>query len=123
MLIRLGLAVIWLLHFLPLALLAPLGRGLGLLLFLLARERRKVALTNLKLCFPDQSDKRLRRLARLHFEALGRSLVEHGLLWWSSAARLQRLIRVEGLENWQAVADRPVIWLAPHFIGLEPCPA
>ena len=30
MLTRLGLAVIWLLHFLPLALLAPLGRGLGL---------------------------------------------------------------------------------------------
>jgi KDO2-lipid IV(A) lauroyltransferase len=40
-------------------------------------------------------------------------------LWWSSRARLQRLIRVEGLEHWQAVADRPVIWLAPHFVGLD----
>jgi KDO2-lipid IV(A) lauroyltransferase len=45
--------------------------------------------------------------------------VEHGLLWWSSKSRLQRLIRVEGLEHWQAVAGRPVIWFAPHFVGLD----
>ena len=119
MLTRVGLGLLWLLHFVPLAVLAPLGQGLGLLLYLCARERRKVALTNLKLCFPDQSDTELRRLARRHFAAMGRSLVEHGMLWWSSKARLQRLIRVEGLENWQVVADRPVIWLAPHFVGLD----
>ena len=119
MLTRLGLGVLWLLHFLPLAVLAPLGRGAGLALYLLARERRKVALTNLKLCFPHQSDTERRRVARRHFQVLGRSLVEHGLLWWSSKARLQRLIRVEGLEHWQAVAGRPVIWLAPHFVGLD----
>jgi Kdo2-lipid IVA lauroyltransferase/acyltransferase len=119
MLIRLGLAVIWLLHFLPLAILAPIGRSVGLLLYALARERRKVALTNIKLCFPHQTDAERRRLARRHFRLLGRSLIEHGLLWWSSQARLQRLIRVEGLEHWQAVAGRPVIWLAPHFVGLD----
>src|SRR6185436_19766174 len=34
-------------------------------------------------------------------------------------ARLQKLVRVEGLEHWQAVAGRPVIWLAPHFVGLD----
>ena len=119
MLTRIGLAVIWLLHFLPLAVLAPLGRAFGLLLYASARERRKVALTNIKLCFPDQPVTEQRQLARRHFHALGRSLVEHGLLWWSSRARLQRLIRVEGLEHWRAVADRPVIWLAPHFVGLD----
>jgi len=116
---RLGLAIIWLLHFLPLAVLAPLGRILGLVLYACAAERRKVALTNLKLCFSDQSDRERRRLARRHFQALGRSLVEHGFLWWSSKTRLQRLIRVEGVEHWQGVADRPVIWLAPHFVGLD----
>jgi Kdo2-lipid IVA lauroyltransferase/acyltransferase len=117
--IRLGLAVFWLLHFLPLAVLAPMGRALGLLLYALAGERRKVVLTNLRLCFPDQSDSETRRLARRHFQALTRSLLEHGLLWWSGKQRLQRLVRVEGLENWQAVGGRPVIWLAPHFVGLD----
>lgn len=119
MLTRLGLAVIWLLHFLPLTLLAPVGRAFGLALYALARERRNVALTNLKLCFPELSGPERARLARRHFQAFGRSFIEHGILWWSAQERVQKLIRVEGLQHWQAVADRPVIWLAPHFVGLD----
>jgi KDO2-lipid IV(A) lauroyltransferase len=116
---RLGLAVIWLLHFLPLRLLAPLGRALGLAFYALGRERREVALTNIELCFPQWSEAERRRLARRHFQAFGRGVVEHSILWWSSKGRVQRLVRIEGLEHWRAVADRPVIWLAPHFVGLD----
>jgi Kdo2-lipid IVA lauroyltransferase/acyltransferase len=49
---RLGIFVIWLLHLLPLPLLAALGRATGTLLYAVARARRRVTLTNLKLCFP-----------------------------------------------------------------------
>jgi KDO2-lipid IV(A) lauroyltransferase len=52
---RLLLGTMWLLHWLPLPLLAALGRGLGRLLFALARSRRRVALRNLELCYPDWS--------------------------------------------------------------------
>ncbi len=116
---RFGLATIWLLHLLPLQVLAPIGRGAGWLLYVFARGRRRVALTNLKLCFPERSDEECRRIARGHFQVLARSLLEHGLLWWSSKARVQKLVRVEGLEHWLAVAGKPVIWLAPHFVGLD----
>ena len=109
----------WLLHFLPLRLLAPLGRAAGALLYLLADERRRVTLTNLKLCFPEFDDGARRRMARAHFRAFGRGLLEHGILWWSSRKRVQRLVRVEGLEHWKAVEGKPVIWLAPHFLGLD----
>ena len=119
MLTRAALALVWLLHFLPLALLAPLGRGLGSLLYLLARERRKVALTNLQLCFPQQGENERRHIARAHFQAFGRSLLEHGILWWGSKERIQHIVRIEGLEHWQAVEHRPVILLAPHFVGLD----
>lgn len=119
MLTRLGLAVIWLLHFLPLRLLAPLGRALGMLLYLFALERRRVTLTNLKLCFPQWTEAERVQTARAHFRAFGRSLLEHSLLWWGSKERIQRLVRVEGLAHWQAVADRPVIWFTPHFVGLD----
>lgn len=30
-----------------------------------------------------------------------------------------RLVRIEGLHHWQAVQHRPVIWLVPHFVGLD----
>ncbi len=116
---RIGLALIWLLHWLPLPVLAALGRGAGLLLHALARERRRVVLTNLRLCFPELSDDERRRLARRHFAAFARALLEHGILWWGSRERVMRMVRVEGLEHWQAVQGRPVIWLAPHFVGLD----
>ncbi|MGH8648028.1 MAG: lipid A biosynthesis acyltransferase [Burkholderiales bacterium] len=119
MLTRVALGVVWLLRLLPLRWLALVGRGLGFLFYLLGRERREVALTNLKLCFPRWSETERRRVGRAHFRAFGRSLLEHGILWWSSKARVQRLVRIEGIEHWQAAAGRPVILLAPHFIGLD----
>ncbi len=117
--IRLGLGVIWLLHFLPLGALARLGSALGTLLYALAGARRRVVLINLELCFPQMTDEERRALARRHFRAFGRSLLEHGILWWGSKQRVQQLVRIEGLEHWRAIADRPVILLAPHFIGLD----
>jgi KDO2-lipid IV(A) lauroyltransferase len=117
--IRLGLALIWLLHFLPLAVLARLGATLGALLYALARARRKVVLTNLRLCFPALRDDERTQIARSHFRAFGRSLLEHGILWWGSKEDVQALVRIEGLEHWRGVTDKPVILLAPHFIGLD----
>lgn len=119
MMTRLGLGVIWLLHWLPLPLLAALGRATGLLLYLLAGERRRVVLTNFKLCFPELAEDERKRLARKHFAAFTRSLLEHGILWWGSRERVLDMVRIEGLEHWQGVANRPVIFLAPHFVGLD----
>jgi KDO2-lipid IV(A) lauroyltransferase len=116
---RFVLFLSWLLHFLPLTLLAPIGQGVGMLLYALGRERRRVARINLHLCFPGLSEREREALLRRHFRAFGRSLVEYGILWWSPKERVQRLVRVEGLENWQAAAGKPVIWLAPHFVGLD----
>ena len=116
---RFGLALVWMLHWLPLPVLAAFGRGAGLLLYALARERRRVVLTNLRLCFPQLREDERAALARRHFAAFGRSLFEHGILWWGSRTRVLRLVRIEGLEHWRAVRDKPVIWLAPHFVGLD----
>ncbi len=119
MITRIGLFAMWLLHFLPLPVLALFGQMLGLLLYLLGRERRRVARINLRLCFPAMKDSARESLLRQHFRALGRSFLEHNLLWWSSKKRLKKLIRIEGMENWEAVSSRPVIWFAPHFVGLD----
>ena len=119
MLTKIGLALMWLLHFLPLPLLALLGQMLGMLLYFFGRERRRVARINLGLCFPAMNAREKESLVKAHFRSLGRSFLEHCLLWWSSKNRIRRLVRIEGIENWEAVSDRPVIWLAPHFVGLD----
>ena len=116
---RLGLACIWLLHFLPLALLSRLGAWLGAVLYYVAAPRRRVVLLNLQFCFPELDEAARRKLARAHFCAFARSVFEHGILWWGSKARVQSLVKIEGLEHWRNLDGKPVILLAPHFIGLD----
>jgi KDO2-lipid IV(A) lauroyltransferase len=113
------LGVVWLLHWLPLPLLALLGRGLGLLLHTFGHARRQVALINVGLCLPELDERARRRLVREHFEWTGRSLLERGLLWHASAARLKRLIHVEGDVHLAENSPQPVMWLVPHFVALE----
>ena len=113
------LATVWLLHFLPLPLLALLGRGLGLLLHTFGHARRRVALANVALCLPELPLRERQRLVREHFQWTGRSLLERGLLWHAGAARLKRLIHVDGDVHLAERSDRPVMWLVPHFVGLE----
>jgi len=114
---RLALGLMWLLHWLPYPWLAACGRLFGRLFFLFGRQRRHIALTNLGLCFPDMTEAQKSALARRHFAAFGRSFLERGLLWWASPERIRRLVRVAGLER--IPADRPVILLVPHFVGLD----
>lgn len=117
--IRLLVLLFWLLHFLPLRLLAPIGHGMGMLLYGFGRERRRVARINLRLCFPELSDKSREKMVRSHFRAFGQSLLDRGILWWSSEARLRRLVKIEGLEHFEALQGKPCVWLAPHFVGLD----
>ena len=116
---RLLLGFMWLLQCLPLGVQAALGRALGRLLHALAGSRRRVALRNVELCFPEQPVEARRALVREHFQWLGRSLLERGLLWFASPERLRRLIHVEGDVQLAERSARPVMWLVPHFMALD----
>ncbi len=116
---RLGVFLFWLLHFLPYSILVALGNGLGALLYHLANERRRVATINLQLCFPDMDDATREQMVRAHFKAFTRGVIERCILWWSSAERINSLIRVEGIEHFDAIKDKPSILLTPHFVGMD----
>ena len=116
---RLLLAGVWLLHLLPLGAQAALGRALGRVLHALAGRRRRVARRNVELCLPELTPAARQALVREHFQWLARSLLERALLWYASAARLRRLIRVEGDVHLAERSQRPVMWLVPHFLGVD----
>ena len=119
MLARLGLAAMWLLHFLPLALLARSGEALGMLFYAFGVERRRVCLLNLARCLPELAASERSALARRHFRAVGRSLLERGILWWAPRERIVQMVRLSGIETLRSLAGHPVILLAPHFVGLD----
>src|SRR4051812_4881639 len=114
-----AIGILWLLHFLPLSVVAAIGNGIGAIAFWLIPARRHVVRVNLQKCFPHLDEAEREQLARHHFKMFCRSFVERGILWWAPRARLERLIRVEGLEHLRALAGRPAIILAPHFVGFE----
>ena len=116
---RVLLALVWLVHWLPLPAQAAIGRALGRLLHRFGHGRRAVALRNVELCLPELDATRRAALVREHFEWLGRSLLERGLLWYASPERLRRLIRVEGDVHLAERSDRPVMWLVPHFLTVD----
>ena len=97
LLTRITVAVVWILHSLPLALLAPIGSALGSLLYVLGRERRRVCLTNLSRCLPELPEAERVALAKAHFRAFGRSVLERSILWWASRERVMRLVKIVGL--------------------------
>ncbi len=119
MLARLGVFILWLIHFLPFRVIVAIGNTLGNLIYLLAGERRLVGGVNLKLCFPGMNEAERNKLLRAHFKMFFRGLVERCILWWSSADRINSLIRVEGVEHFEAVKGQPMILLTPHFVGMD----
>jgi Kdo2-lipid IVA lauroyltransferase/acyltransferase len=115
---RFILALMWLAHWLPLRALAWIGNAVGAALFWLIPERRRVTRINLAKCFPQMPEPERDRLARAAFRAFCRGFVDRAVLWWGSPERIKRMVRVEGLEHFDAAGARVVV-LAPHFAGIE----
>ena len=113
----LGVLALWLVHFLPLKWIGAIGSGLGAILYRFGRGR--VTRINLALCFPEMPERERHALGLRHFRMLGRNAVELSVMVWGSQEELLQLIQVEGIEHLKAAEGRPVIALAPHFIGLN----
>ncbi len=113
------LALMWLLHWLPLPVLGRIGKGVGSVLFLAMGSRRRIALRNLELCMPELDEAARRRITLEHFQGYARSVLERAILWWAPQARLRRLIKVEPAVPTALAAEKPTIFLCPHFVCLE----
>ncbi len=116
---RLVLGLMWLIHLLPLAVVAAIGNIVGTLLYWLIPERRRVTRINLEKCFPQMAAAERERLARASFRAFARSFIERGILWWAPTRRVARLVRVEGVEHLKALGHNRVVLFGPHFVGLD----
>jgi KDO2-lipid IV(A) lauroyltransferase len=114
---ELGVFVLWLLHFLPLPWLSAIGAGIGSILYRFGRGR--VTQINLAMCFPEMPAEERRALGLRHFRMLGRNAVELSKMVWGSDKDVLDMIEVQGIEHLKGTHGRPIIALAPHFIGLN----
>ncbi len=116
---RLGVLLLRAIALLPLPVVRRIGESVGSLAWALARGRRRVALVNLRLCFPGWSEARRAEVARAHFRCFMASFFERFIVWYAPPERIRALVELRGMEHILAHRGRPVILLAPHFVGID----
>lgn len=106
---------------LPYRVILALGSGIGRAGYRFAGDRRRIAETNLALCFPEKDAAWHDKVLRQHFQSLGISLLEIPLGWWGSDQKLGGLVHIEGLQHLQQAkaGGKGVLLLSAHFTCLE----
>lgn len=85
------------------------------------RKRAHIVRTNLALAFPELTPKQRQQCLKRHFQLLSQSIIDRGLLWFGTEAAVRHATPIQGLEQLGALLQegRPILLLAPHFIGLD----
>jgi KDO2-lipid IV(A) lauroyltransferase len=116
-----GLAFVRIANVFPLQVQLAIGRGLGLLAYLVSRRDRRTATINVAMCLPELSEAQQKKVVRDHFGSLGCAVLETGLVWWADEKRLRQWIRFEGTQHLEAALEqgRGALMLSAHFTTLE----
>jgi len=105
--------------YLPLSALSGLGRAGGRLLYWLAPFRRKVAQTNIRLCFPQLTDAQQRELVKATCYSSIMGLLETAASWWGNTDRIRPHITYTGVEKLQNLNGQGAILLGCHLTTLD----
>lgn len=116
---RLWVRIVKSMHGLSMPMRWRLARAAAYVFWLVIPKRRRVILTNLRLCFPELSESQRTALAKRVYVRLARAAIDHGTLWMGSAEEVRRFVVFHGLENLVNDDPRPTICVSPHFAGLD----
>jgi Kdo2-lipid IVA lauroyltransferase/acyltransferase len=103
---------------LPLAWVRALGWAMGGVLYVVVAPRRKVVLTNLRLCFAHWSEAKRRQVARQLFVHFAQAWLDRGWLWHGAETTVRARLKITG-EVDVFKGDQPLVIFAPHFVGLD----
>lgn len=95
------------------------GALIGDFFWFVAGSRRRITLTNLRLCFPQWTEQKRREVGRQTFRNMGRAVLDHGVLALDSREAICEYVEPVGLENMLDLANRPLIMVVPHFMGID----
>ena len=73
----------------------PMGRLLGKFLLIVAKDRKKIAQANISLCLSNLSAHDQKKILSNNFALLGKSIIETGIAWFWSDAKIKKLIDYE----------------------------
>lgn len=117
----LGVGALWLWVQLPYPLLMKMGDWFGRCSMRFLKRRVAIAKQNLRLCFPHYTDSQIDTIVSQNFSSLGCGLIETGMGWFWSDARVKKWCSVSGLEHIMAACakGKGVMVIGVHFMSLE----
>lgn len=117
----LALSVFWLFGQLPWRILLWLGRGAGHLAWRLAKSRRQIAETNIRMCFPELSAEQQQQLAKDCVISTGEALVEMAGAFCNHRIDLGKRLEIRGREHVDATRanGQGVLLLGMHFNTID----
>ncbi|OOF87638.1 lipid A biosynthesis lauroyl acyltransferase [Rodentibacter ratti] len=113
---------IWrILLLLPYPILRHIGNGLGWLFAHLSIGKRRATITrrNLELCFPDMQENERETLLQENLRSVGMAIIETGMAWFWSDARIRKWSKIEGLHHLKENQQDGIIFVGVHFLTLE----
>lgn len=118
MISRLGILFMRAIAHLPLSWVRTMGWALGAFLYAVVVPRRRVAMRNLELCFPQWTAAQRRKVAWLHFIVFAQAFLDRSWLWHASEEIVNQRLQLVGAVH-EVDGDAPVIFFVPHFLGLD----
>lgn len=120
-LLWLGLLSLRLVVQLPYPWLMALGGIMGRLAMPLMHARVHIARRNLALALPELDEAARQALLKENFANVGRAILETGMAWFWSDARMRRWMSVEGMEHLASAQQQGqgILLLSAHFLTLE----
>jgi len=83
------------------------------------KRRAAIARRNLELCFPEMSEQEREAILQENLRAVGMAIIETGMAWFWSDARIKKWSKIEGLNYLKENAQDGIIFVGVHFLTLE----
>lgn len=116
-----GAGLFWLIGQLPWNLLLASGRSIGKLAWQLAKHRRHIATTNIRLCFPELSPSEQEELARRSVISTGEAILEMAGSFNNHRINLDKRLTIKGMEHIDRARSegQGVLLLGMHFNSID----
>jgi len=113
-------SVTWLFSQLPYRFLTFIGKRFGGLLYILGL-RKKVIITNLKICFPNLDEDSRKQLIQKHYQELGLMVSQTLKAFLGNTQTIEKNSTIKGAEHIQSCIDKKqgVLLVAGHFTALD----
>lgn len=116
-----GLAFAYLIARMPFKVQQIVGRAFGRCVYYVMPKRRHIAITNIRLCFPEFSEQHVKKIAKQSFAEVGLGAIEASVTILGHPEKLVNKVKVDGMEyvNAALAEKRGIIIMGAHFASLE----